>query len=51
MEYADLDPGLSDSMAMPHSMKDKAASRYLKAFPTLSVTNSALSFNLLASFR
>lgn len=34
---ADLDTGLSDSMAIPHSMKDKTASKYLKAFPTLSV--------------
>lgn len=40
---ADLDTGLSDSMAIPHSMKDKAASKYLKAFPTLSVCGRAWS--------
>lgn len=28
---------MSDSIAMPHSIKDRAASKYLKAFPTLSV--------------
>lgn len=49
-EYADFDAGFSDSVAIPHSIKDKTASKYLKAFPTLSVINSALSFNFLASF-
>lgn len=50
-EYADLDAGLSDSVAIPPSIKDKTASRYLKALPTLSVIVSALSFNFLASFK
>lgn len=41
---------LSDSMAIPHSIKAKTASKYLKAFPALSAIASALHFNFLASF-
>lgn len=49
-EYADLAAGPSDSVAIPHSRRDRTASKYLKAFPTLSVIDSALHFNFLASF-
>lgn len=48
-EYADL-AELSDSVAIPHSIKDRMASKYLKAFPALSAIASALHFNFLASF-
>lgn len=47
--YADF-AELSDSVAIPHSIKDRTASKYLKAFPTLSTIVSALHFSFLASF-
>lgn len=47
--YADL-AELSDSVAIPHSIKDRTASKYLKAFPALSTIVSALHFSFLASF-
>lgn len=47
--YADF-AELSDSVAIPHSIKDRMASKYLKAFPALSTIASALHFSFLASF-